>query len=269
MQTNLNTCTKQTHRPTVRQTIVLATLGRNSAPLEGYGAAPVQLRLACGSVASSSEAPSRSRVGRPLEWDSASLGGWTPPLARGPALIESRAPPRASFCLARGDHEPTASIPAPPAGAFNALTSAGVKVKGESTPLRAWESCPGTAPPTLRRCATLCSMVSNHPVALYHPLPYGRRTAPSKRDGGTLEGKTHDYSAPARDGGVMSGQWEWLPLLSSALCDHPRHHDTTPGTATPSPTLWEYGATRRRHAGYCAPYGLPSAAPSSQRTDND
>jgi hypothetical protein len=54
-------------------------------------------------------------------------------------------------------------------------------VKGESTPLRAWESRPGTAPPTPRRCATLCGMVSNHPVALYHPLPYDRRTIPSKK----------------------------------------------------------------------------------------
>jgi hypothetical protein len=48
-------------------------------------------------------------------------------------------------------------------------------------------------------------MVSNHPAVLYLPLPYGRRTARSKKDGGTLEGKTHDYSAPERDGAVMSG----------------------------------------------------------------
>jgi hypothetical protein len=53
------------------------------------------------------------------------------------------------------------------------------------------------------------------------------------------------------------------------MCGHPRHHDDIPGTAVPSPTLWGYGATRRRHAVYCAPYGLPSAAPSSQRTDDD
>jgi hypothetical protein len=62
------------------------------------------------------------------------------------------------------------------------------------------------APPLLRQlpwrgdprhCAALCGMVSNHPAALYHPLPYGRRTAPSKKDGGTLEGMTHDYPAPA------------------------------------------------------------------------
>jgi hypothetical protein len=33
--------------------------------------------------------------------------------------------------------------------------------------------------------------------------------------------------------------------------------------------LWGYGMTRRYHVSYCAPYGLPSAAPSSQLTDND
>jgi hypothetical protein len=48
-------------------------------------------------------------------------------------------------------------------------------------------------------------MVSNHPVALYHPLPYDWRTTPSKKDGRTLEGKMHDYSSPAQDGAVMSG----------------------------------------------------------------
>jgi hypothetical protein len=46
----------------------------------------------------------------------------------------------------------------------------------------------------------------------------------------------------------------------------PRRH---PGTAAPSPTMWEYGATRRCHASCYAPYGFPSAAPSSQRTDDD
>jgi hypothetical protein len=53
------------------------------------------------------------------------------------------------------------------------------------------------------------------------------------------------------------------------MCDHPRCHDAILGTTAPSPTLWEYGATRRRHADCCAPYGFPSAAPSSQRTDDD
>jgi hypothetical protein len=50
----------------------------------------------------------------------------------------------------------------------------------------------------------LCGMVSDHPAALYHPLLYGRCTAPSKKDDGTLKGATHDYFAPARDGAVTS-----------------------------------------------------------------
>jgi hypothetical protein len=41
-------------------------------------------------------------------------------------------------------------------------------------------------------------MASNNLVALCHPLPYGRRTAPSKKDGGALEGKMNDYAAPAQ-----------------------------------------------------------------------
>jgi hypothetical protein len=40
-------------------------------------------------------------------------------------------------------------------------------------------------PATVRRCAAWSATT---PVALYHPLPYGRRTTPSKKDGGTLEG---------------------------------------------------------------------------------
>jgi hypothetical protein len=131
--------------------------------------------------------PSRSRVGRPLERDSTSLGGWTPHLAQGPVSIESRAPPRASFRLARGHHGPAASIPAPPAGAFNALTSAGAQVKGESTPLRTWESYPGTAPPTpmVRPSPPLCDVVRHgqqQPRGTVAPTPV-RLTRRTLEDG--------------------------------------------------------------------------------------
>jgi hypothetical protein len=81
-------------------------------------------------------------------------------------------------------------------------------------------------------------VVSNCPAALYHPLPYGQRTAPSKKDGGTLEGMTRDYSAPAQDGAVTSGQRERSPPSPSALCDRPRRRNAIPATASPYPTLW-------------------------------
>jgi hypothetical protein len=167
--------------------------------------------------APSSDFPSCSRAGCPLGRGSASLGGWTPPrvrfrlargldapLGRSPVSIESQEPPRASSRLARGHHGPAASICASPAGAFNALTSAGAQVKGESTPLRAWESCPGTAPPTpvARPSPPLCDAVrhgQHNPVALCHPLPYGRRAAPSRKDGGALEGKVNSYAAPVQE----------------------------------------------------------------------
>jgi hypothetical protein len=110
-------------------------------------------------------------------------------------------------------------------------------------------------------------MVSNHPVALYHPLPYGRHTTPLKKDGGTLEGKTHDYSSSARDDAMTSGQWERSPLSPSALCDRPRHRDAIPATASPYPTLWKHAATGHRNAGHCALYGLMSTTPSSPHAD--
>jgi hypothetical protein len=97
-------------------------------------------------------------------------------------------------------------------------------------------------------------MVSNRPAALYHPLPYGRRTAPSKKDGGTLEGTMHDYSAPARDDAVTSGQWKRSPPSPSALCDHPHHRDA--GYCITIPDDVEHAATEHRHAGHYALYGL-------------
>jgi hypothetical protein len=173
-----------------------------------------------------------------LEWDSASLKGWTSPPRVRPRLDQEPNAPSSEFPSRSRVSRAAAPIPAPPAGAFNALTPVGVQVKGESTPLHAWESCPATAPPTPCHCATLCGMVSNRPAALYHPLPYGQRTAPSKKDGRTLEGMTCNYSTPARDGAVTSGQWERSPPSPSALCDHPRHHGAVPATASPYPTLW-------------------------------
>jgi hypothetical protein len=203
-----------------RQTIDPATLGRNSAPLEGYDTTSVQIRLARGS---------------------------DDPRVRGPVSIESQTPPQASFRLARGGHG-APPIPTPPAGAFNALTPAGVQVKREPTPLHAWESCPATAPPTPRHCAMLCGVVSNRPAALYHPLPYGRCPAPSKKDGGTLDGITHNYFAPARDGAVTSGQWERSPPSPSALCGHLGH-------CTTIPDAMEHAATGHRHASHCTSPG--------------
>jgi hypothetical protein len=78
-----------------------------------------------------------------------------------------------------------------------------------------------------RHCATLCGMASDDPVALCHPLLYGRRAAPSKEDCGALEGKTDDYSTPAQDYAVMSGRRDRSPPSPSVLCGHPRrpeHH---------------------------------------------
>jgi hypothetical protein len=106
-------------------------------------------------------------------------------------------------------------------------------------------------------------------VALCCPLPYGPRAAPSKEDDGALERGTDACSLLAQDNAVASNQWGASPPSPSALCGHPRCHDAIPGIAAPSPVLWEYGAMRHRHAYCCTPYGLLSAAPLSQRTDDD
>jgi hypothetical protein len=163
-------------------------------------------------------------------------------------------------------------IPAPPVGAYNALTFAAAKSKANpchyapgnhaSALLRQlpWHGHP-------RHCVMLCSVVSNRLGALYHPLSYGRRTAPLKKNGGTLKRATHDYSALTRDDAVTSGQWEQSPPSPSALCDHPRHRDAIPATASPYSTLWKHEATGHRHASHCALYGLMSTAPSSPHTD--
>jgi hypothetical protein len=145
--------------------------------LESRSPPQVRLRLARGLDDPSSGIPPRSRAKHPLE--------------RGPVSIESRVPPRASFRLARGRHGLAASIPTPPTGAFNALTFAGAQVKGESTSLRALESCPGTAPPTpvVRPSGPLCDAVRHGqqprgtvppaPIRLTHrTLEKGRQSPP-------------------------------------------------------------------------------------------
>jgi hypothetical protein len=43
-----------------------------------------------------------------------------------------------------------------------------------------------------------------------------------------------------------------------------RHCSATPGTAATSPTLLRCTGARHSHDRYCASYGLPSTAPSSQ-----
>jgi hypothetical protein len=121
----------------------------------------------------------------------------------------------------------------------------------------------------LRHCTTLCGEASVNSVIMCHPPPYGRRAAPSKEDGGTLEKGTDTCPTPTRDDAVTSDQRSASPPSPPALCGHPRRCATIPGPVQPSPAPWEPRTTRRCHARGCAPHGLPSAAPSSHRTDGD
>jgi hypothetical protein len=246
-----------------------APLGQNSASLEGPGAVTPKLRLARGLDAPSGETPPRSRAGRPLGRDSASL--------------EVYAHPRVGLRLARGSRGSAAT------GPWRRAHSPDRSIKCSGTP-RAPESKanphhagpltpPGNHIPALfrqpysrghlRHFTALCGKASVNSVTLYHPLSYGRCAAPLKEDGGILEKGTDIYPAPTQDKAVTSDKWSASPPSPPALCGHPRRCVTIPGTAAPSPALWEPGTTRHRHARCCAPYDLLSAAPSSQRTDSD
>jgi hypothetical protein len=178
----------------------------------------MRFRLSWGLDDPSSGIPPRSRAKRPLE--------------RGLVSIESRAPPRASFHLAQGRHGPAASIPAPPVGAFNALTFAGAQVKGESASLRVWELCPGTAPPTPvgRPSPPLCDAVRH---GQQQPRGTRSRTAdaphPRKRTAEPSKRRRTTTQRPCRDNVVTSGRWDRSPPSPSALCDHPRGPRRHPG----------------------------------------
>jgi hypothetical protein len=77
----------------------------------GPGTPRAKLRFARGAQRRIAETPPRSRVGRPLGRDFASLEGWTPLRAR--------------LRLARGSHGSAAPAPTPPTGALSALTRRG------------------------------------------------------------------------------------------------------------------------------------------------
>jgi hypothetical protein len=59
------------------------------------------------------------------------------------------------------------------------------------------------------------------------------------------------------------------PPSPLAMFGHPRRCATIPSPVRPSRAPREPGETRRCHARGCAPHGLPSAVPSSQRTGDD
>jgi hypothetical protein len=82
---------------------------------------------------------------------------------------------------------------------------------------------------------------------------------------------THRGSGPREvhtTSAVTSDQWSTSSPSPSALCSHPHRCATNPGTAAPSPALWEPGTTRHHHR-CCASSSPPSAQPSSWCTDDD
>jgi hypothetical protein len=112
----------------------------------------------------------------------------------------------------------------------------------------------------VRRCAawsvTTPWHCATHSRTADAPHPRKRTADPSK-------GRRTTTSRPRKDNAVTSVRRDRSPPSPAALCDHPRHRDAIPATASPSLTLWKRAVTGRRHAGYRASYGLTSTAPSS------
>jgi hypothetical protein len=186
------------------------------------------------------------------------------------------APPRAIPRFARGHPGLVTPAPTPPTRALIAMARRGrsgqkanPRHSGPLTP-------PGNHILALFRKPTLCGH-SRHcvgrPVSTpWHCAAYSRTVSmspPSKKDGGTLERGTDAYLTPALDNAVTLDQKSASPLSPLALCGHPRCCITISSITAPSAALWEPGTTRHRHDCCCASTGLPSAAPSSQRTDGN
>jgi hypothetical protein len=172
-------------------------------------------------VAPSGGTPPRSGVGHPLE--------------RGHVSIESRAPPRASLRLARGHHGPATSIPAPPAGVFNALTirrRLGQRRIHATTrlgiaPRHYAANSPGDAIPAL------CNVVRHGQATTPWNCATHSRTAdashPRKRTAEPSKGRRTTTPRLCKDNVVTSGRRDWSPPSPSTLCDHPRRPQHHPG----------------------------------------
>jgi hypothetical protein len=123
-------------------------------------------------------------------------------------------------------------------------------------PRRAWESRPSIALPTPRHCAAWSATISwhctthSHTVGVPHPRREDTRLVHART------GRRRD----ARLVGVVTS-------VAIGLCNHPRHRDAIPTTASPSPTMWKRVATGHRHAIRCASYGPMLMAPSSPHAD--
>jgi hypothetical protein len=113
-------------------------------------------------------------------------------------------------------------------------------------------------------------------VALHHPLPYGWRAAPSKKDGGALEGKTNDYAAPAqgqrRDVGpagpvtsVSIGPVRPSPpssVPSRSLHHHPRRCGGVRKRDAATPTTVPRTASRQQHPRVLTRAAIEQATPT-------
>jgi hypothetical protein len=152
------------------------------------------------------------------------------------------------------------------------LTPAGIQVKGESTPLRARESRPATAPPTpvARPSPPLCDAMRHSqqpPRGTVPPTPVqpAHRTLekgwrnPRRDDTRLLRARTGRRRNVRPVGAVTS-----VAIGPVRPSPSPRRH---PGHCITIPDVVEHAMTGHRHAGHCALYGLMSTAPSNPHAD--
>jgi hypothetical protein len=118
-----------------------------------------------------------------------------------------------------------------------------------------------TIPATIQHCAERPVSAPSHCAAYFCTA-----NTSSPQRGGRWNPRmgANAFSMTTQDYTVTSGQRERSSPSLSALCGHPRHRNTTPGTMTTSQTLLKRARMGRRHAHHCASYGLPFTAPSSR-----
>jgi hypothetical protein len=118
-----------------------------------------------------------------------------------------------------------------------------------------------TIPATVQHCANRQVSTPWHCVAYFCTT---NTSSPRRRGRGNPRMGASAFSMTMQDYTVTSGQQERSSPSPSALCGHPRHCSTTPGTVTTFPTLLKRTGTGRRHTCHCASYGLPLTTPSSR-----
>jgi hypothetical protein len=177
----------------------------------------VRFRLARGLDAPSSEAPSRSRVERPLD--------------KFPSRSRASRARRLHTCSPGRGIQCTDICRRPSQRRIHATTRLGI------TPRHCSANSPGKAiPTTVQRCAARSATIpwrcATHSRTAGAPHSRKRTAEPSKE-------KRTTTPRPCEDNTVTSGRRDRSPPSPSALCDHPRRPQRHPGHCITIPDVME------------------------------